>query len=143
MTRRRLSKRDKIKRSLKKTIKNTIHKRNVKIAKSRKRLKGAMSYVKFLTTETFNENEKHLLSKGLKFIPRPPFKGAKKALLNDFNETARKMRLTFQFDDGKDTYDPHPFLQKSNYQPETSCKAIEDYVFATKMELNNLHINRK
>ncbi|CAG2190436.1 unnamed protein product [Mytilus edulis] len=94
------------------------------------------------TKQKLNENEISILAKGLKFVPSPNIKNAKANLLIDFQELARKMRCKYQFDDGSNKFIPHPFQQKTGYNPSLANNAIEDYIFATKIEIGKLNTKK-
>ncbi|XP_071178013.1 uncharacterized protein [Mytilus edulis] len=57
-------------------------------------------------------------------------------------ELARKMRCKYQFDDESNEFIPHPFQQKTGYNPSLANVAIEDYIFATKIEIGKLNIKK-
>ncbi|CAC5417609.1 unnamed protein product [Mytilus coruscus] len=69
--------------------------------KHAEKVQKAMKYVEIFTKEKLCNAEILVLAKGLKFIPSPRLQNAKKTLINDFNELARKMRCKYHFDDGK------------------------------------------
>ncbi|CAC5416795.1 unnamed protein product [Mytilus coruscus] len=101
----------------------------------------AIKYVEIFTKEKLCNAEILVLAKGLKFIPSPKLQNAKKTLINDVNELARKMRCKYHFDDGSNTYNRHPFLIKSGYKPSWANNAIENNVFSTRIELEKIQID--
>ncbi|CAC5371890.1 unnamed protein product [Mytilus coruscus] len=100
----------------------------------------AAKYVDIFTKEKLCTAEILVLAKGLKFIPSPNLRNAKKTLINDFNELARKMRCKYHFDNGSHQYNRHPFLSKSGYKPNWANNAIENYLFSTRIELEKIQI---
>ncbi|CAC5415486.1 unnamed protein product [Mytilus coruscus] len=105
------------------------------------KVQKAIKYVEIFTKEKLCNAEILVLAKGLKFIPSPRLQNAKKTLINDFNELARKMRCKYHFDDGSNTYNRHPFLLKSGHKPSWANNAIENYLFSTRIELEKIQIN--
>ncbi|CAG2219945.1 unnamed protein product [Mytilus edulis] len=97
--------------------------------------------LKYSPLKKIKEDEILLLSKGLKYIPSPSTKFAKSSIASDFNEFARKLRCKYHFDKG-DIFKRHPFLTKSGYKPELANNAIETYIFKTKVEIDNITINK-
>ena len=83
-----------------------------------------------------------VLSKGLKFIPSPGARYAKQELLRDWKDLERKMRLKFHFENTKDTFKYHPFLQKSNFMPELGNSALENFLFQAKADIERMQIVR-
>lgn len=51
------------------------------------------------------------------------------------------MRCKLYFDDGSNTYNRHPFLLKHVYKPSWANNAIDNYLFATRIELEKIQIN--
>ncbi|CAC5413543.1 unnamed protein product [Mytilus coruscus] len=100
----------------------------------------AAKYVDIFTKEKLCNAEILVLAKGLKFIPSPNLRNAKKTLINDFNELARKMRCKYHFDNGSHQHNRHPFLSKSGYKPNWANNAIENYLFSTRIELEKIQI---
>ena len=72
-------------------------------------------YIMNLSDTTLTDQDKTLLSKGLKFIPTSPKPSSHRSLIKDFNNFTRNMRLKFLFADRNRK--PHPFHVKSNWQP--------------------------
>ncbi|CAC5380595.1 unnamed protein product [Mytilus coruscus] len=101
-----------------------------------------LKYIDMYTKQKLNENEISILAKGLKFVPSPSIIKAKANLLIDFEELARKMRCKYQFDDGSNKFIPHQFQQKTGYKPSLANNAIEDYIFATKIEIGKLNTKK-
>ncbi|VDI13237.1 Hypothetical predicted protein [Mytilus galloprovincialis] len=50
------------------------------------------------------------------------------------------MRCKFHFDTGIKKTKTHPFLMKSGYKPTFANNAIENYIFATKIELDKIKL---
>ena len=50
------------------------------------------------------------------------------------------MRLKFLFYGKEEVVNNHPFIMKSGYTPSLANTAIENYIFATKIELGRIHI---
>ncbi|VDH93638.1 Hypothetical predicted protein [Mytilus galloprovincialis] len=96
-----------------------------------------------MTKETEpSDSEISLLAKGLKFIPAPAEKNIKRNLLQSFDKLARKMRLKFLFYGNENVINNHPFTMKSGYTPNFANTAIENYIFATKIELGRIHLHK-
>ncbi|CAG2219956.1 unnamed protein product [Mytilus edulis] len=133
------------KKTKKAIMKKAFYQKNRKIKirslKRKKSIEKAREYVKIFTTEKIKDDEILLLSKGLKYIPSPSTKFAKSSIASDFNEFARKLRCKYHFDKG-DIFKRHPFLTKSGYKPELANNAIETYIFKTKVEIDNITINK-
>ncbi|CAG2193463.1 unnamed protein product [Mytilus edulis] len=117
---------------------NRQHKRRQ--YKHTEKVQRAAKYVDIFTKEKLCNAEILVLAKGLKFIPSPNLRHAKKTLINDFNELARKMRCKYHFDNGSHQYNRHPFLSKSGYKPYWANNAIENYLFSTRIELEKIQI---
>ncbi|CAG2210454.1 unnamed protein product [Mytilus edulis] len=126
---------------MKKAFYQINRKIKIRSLKRKKSIEKAREYVKIFTTEKIKEDEILLLSKGLKYIPSPSTKFAKSSIASDFNEFARKLRCKYHFDKG-DIFKRHPFLTKSGYKPELANNAIETYIFKTKVEIDNITINK-
>ncbi|XP_067045490.1 uncharacterized protein [Acropora muricata] len=91
-------------------------------------------YIMNLSDTTLTDQDKTLLSKGLKFIPTPPKPNSHRSLIKDFNNFTRNMRLKFLFADCNSK--PHPFHVKSNWQPPPQPSvALENYLERTKYEI--------
>ena len=131
---RRLNKTNKIQKGIQK-FKNFKLKSNNR--RYSKQIHKAKQYVKNLSTYNLTDSDILLLSKGVKFIPKPSAKNLHRNLLKDFDELARKMRCTYLFDNGT-PYIKHPFYTNTGYNPTTSNNAIESYIFATKFELSKI-----
>ncbi|CAC5390790.1 unnamed protein product [Mytilus coruscus] len=90
-----------------------------------------------------SDSEISLLAKGLKFIPAPAERNIKRNLLQSFDKLARKMRLEFLFYGNENVINNnHPFTMKSGYTPNFANTAIENYIFATKIELGRIHLEK-
>ena len=89
------------------------------------------------SSQKLSNNEILLLSKGVKFIATPSSKGAVRTILKDFEEFERKMRCQYLFDDGK-SYIQHPFYLNTGFTPYNSCETLENYLFATRLEISKL-----
>ena len=51
------------------------------------------------------------------------------------------IRLTYLYKNGDETdYIKHPFYTNTGYKPQFSCPAVENYLFATKVELSKIDI---
>lgn len=98
-------------------------------------------HIKNFSNVSLTDNEILALGKGLKFIPSPPIKGIKCNLLKDFKSLCRKMRCRYELDDGSNT-SLHPFYTHSDYQPPMANNAIENYIFQTMYELDNMKLHR-
>jgi len=72
-------------------------------------------YIKNLSNIALTDNDKALLSKGLKYIPTPPKLASNKSLMRDFNKFTRTMCLKHIFANSQSK--PHPFHVKSSWQP--------------------------
>ncbi|CAG2207140.1 unnamed protein product [Mytilus edulis] len=92
--------------------------------------------------ENLTNYEILVLAKGLKFIPSPDVKYIKQNLLRDFDELGRKMRCKYHFSDKTNADTNHPFRIKSGFKPSLANNTIENYLFATKMEICRLKINK-
>lgn len=68
----------------------------------------ARKYVHNLSQYTINDFEYTLLAKRLKFIPASRVNNAKRMVINDFDEFARKIRCSYHYSTGDD-YTIHPF----------------------------------
>ncbi|XP_062598993.1 uncharacterized protein LOC134260453 [Saccostrea cucullata] len=96
-----------------------------------------------LSDYTLSEAETSLLSKGLKFIPTPGTQNIRQNLICSFNELARKMRCKILFHTNEDDKQLHPLYINTNYNPgNTTCTALENYLYATKMELCKIHFHK-
>ena len=102
----------------------------------------AKTFVRNLSGKHLTNNEYLLLAKGIKYIISPSNKLTKKEIIKDFDEFSRKLRCMYLFEDGT-KYEPHPFYTNTGYKPKTSCNAIENYIFATKLELSKLSITKR
>jgi len=81
-----------------------------------------------------------LLSRGLKFIPTPFFKGTKAEVLTDFDELARKMRCRYLYHDNSNEI--HPCKSKTGYTPPPTCGVLENYIYKTRHELSSLQVRK-
>ena len=120
---------------------------NIRKARNIRRTKrlseNAKSNVLNLSDYTLSEAETSLLNKGLKFIPTPGTRNIRRNLLCDFNELARKMRCRLLFHAEKNDTKLHPLYINSNYNPgNTMNTALENYLYATKMELCKIHFHK-
>ncbi|CAG2195150.1 unnamed protein product [Mytilus edulis] len=52
------------------------------------------------------------------------------------------MRLKFLFYGNENVINNHPFTMKSGYTPNFANTAIENYIFATKIELGRIHLHK-
>ncbi|VDI30986.1 Hypothetical predicted protein [Mytilus galloprovincialis] len=52
------------------------------------------------------------------------------------------MRLKFLFYGNENVINNHPFTMKSGYTPNLANTAIENYIFATKIELGRIHLHK-
>lgn len=143
---RKFKKRDKLRRMQK----HKNHLRNFRnLGKCKKRLtkeqetKKNLSFIEILTTCKLTDHEIKLLAKGLKYIPTPDSKNAKRELLRDFDELARKMRCKYHFNCGSTNFQYHPFSTKSGFVPHPASNAVENYIFCTKLELDKIRQNRR
>ena len=107
--------------------------------KSAKKLAEAKKHIYNFTNYELSDCEISILGKGLKFIPTPSLKGIKQKLLQNFKLFARKLRCTYELEDGSEKH-IHPFYTKSKYDPQIANNAIENYIFQTKMEIDNMTI---
>lgn len=81
-----------------------------------------------------------MLSRGLKFIPTPFFKGTKAEVLTDFDELARKMRCRYLYHDNSNEI--HPCKSKTGYTPPPTCGVLENYIYKTRHELSSLQVRK-
>ncbi|CAG2193652.1 unnamed protein product [Mytilus edulis] len=141
-----LRKRDKKKRLIKYKSKLRIHNNNKGHLKRTKHfhenVKKALNYIEVFSRENLTNYEILVLAKGLKFIPSPDVKYIKQNLLRDFDELGRKMRCKYHFSDKTNADTNHPFRIKSGFKPSLANNTIENYLFATKMEICRLKINK-
>ncbi|CAC5386578.1 unnamed protein product [Mytilus coruscus] len=141
-----LRKRDKKKRLIKYKSKLCIHNNNKGHLKRTKNfhenVKKALHYIEVFSQENLTNYEILVLAKGLKCIPSPDVKYIKQKLLLDFDELGRKMRCKYHFSDKSNTDSNHPFRVKSGFKPALANNTIENYLFATKMEICRLKINK-
>ena len=87
--------------------------------------------------KNLSENDKSLLSKGLKFIPTSPKPISYKSLLKDLNNFTRNMRLKYHFADHGSN--PHPSHVKSTWQPPLQPSvALESYLERTELEIASI-----
>ena len=94
-------------------------------------------FIKNLLNISLTENDKSLLSKGMKFIPTSPKPISYKSLLKDLNNFTRKMRLKYHFADHGSN--PHPSHVKSTWQPPLQPSvALESYLERTKLEIASI-----
>ena len=112
-----------------------------KCKKHEAKVQRAKQYVFNMSKRPLTDNEALLLSKGLKFIPSPREKNAKRALMKSFNEFERKLRCKYHFHDNKDST-LHPFRVKSGYTPGYTCDALEQYIELTKLELSSIQTRK-
>ena len=79
-------------------------------------------------------DDKTLLSKGLKFVPTPPEQGSHRSLIKDFNNFTRNMCFKFLIADRNRK--PHPFHVKSKWHPlPQHSGALENYLERTKYKI--------
>lgn len=109
-----------------------------RIKKHKEKIERALKYVEIFTQENLTDTEITVLGKGLKYIPTPRKTNIRQILLQDFEELSRKMRCKYHFSDKSSSDIEHPFRQKSGYQPGIANNAIENYLFATKIELSKI-----
>lgn len=74
------------------------------------------------------------MAKGIKFIPHHYQSNIKNQIIRDFRELGRKMRGKFHYGSNEEK-DLHPFYTKTNFVPPPGNKAMENYLFATEIEL--------
>ncbi|XP_069122266.1 uncharacterized protein [Argopecten irradians] len=99
----------------------------------------ARKYIKNFSDHKLSDNEVILLGRGLKFSPLPKSVKSTNALLIDFKELARKMRCRYLFGNFSSDKQIHPFYQNTNFDPKyCGNNAIENYIFATQMEISKL-----
>ncbi len=97
-------------------------------------------YIRNLSDAALNHAEITALGKGLKYVPIPHLKLSE--IMNDFKITERRMRLKVQFSTSAQK-DKHPFKIGQAYTPLTSeSNSLEDYLYATKLELAKLSIKK-
>lgn len=101
----------------------------------------ARKYVHNLSQYTINDFEYTLLAKRLKFIPASRVNNAKRMVINDFDEFARKIRYSYHYSTGDD-YTIHPFRKSWVISPPKTCNALEEYIDKTKLELTSLQMYR-
>ena len=106
------------------------------------KITNAKKFVKNLSGKHLTNEEYIILAKGIKYVISPSNRLTKKEIIKDFDEFSRKLRCMYLFNDGT-IYDPHPFYINTGYKPKTSCNAIENYIFATKLELSKLSIEKR
>ncbi|VDI50561.1 Hypothetical predicted protein [Mytilus galloprovincialis] len=107
-----------------------------------KKIELSRQYIEVFSQTEPSDSEISLLAKGLKFIPAPAEKNIKRNLLQSFDKLARKMRLKFLFYGNENVINNHPFTMKSGYTPNFANTAIENYIFATKIELGRIHLHK-
>ena len=94
-------------------------------------------FIKNLLNISLTENDKKLLSKGLRFIPTSPKPISYKSLLKDFNNFTRNVSLKYHFADHGSN--PHPTHVKSTWQPPLQPSvALESYLERTKLEIASI-----
>ena len=120
---------------LKAKIKQELHFTTTKTQSTHKSVQTKNDrYIMNLSDTTLTDQDKTLLSKGLKFIPSSPKPNSHRSLIKDFNNFTRNMRLKFLFADRNSK--PHPFHVKSNWQPPPPPSvALENYLERTKYEI--------
>ncbi|VDI73168.1 peptide-methionine (R)-S-oxide reductase [Mytilus galloprovincialis] len=119
-------------------IKRDLNRKNRHI----KKIELSRQYIEVFSQTEPSDSEISLLAKGLKFIPAPAEKNIKRNLLQSFDKLARKMRLKFLFYGNENVINNHPFTMKSGYTPNLANTAIENYIFATKIELGRIHLHK-
>jgi hypothetical protein len=72
---------------------------------------------------------------GLKYVPTPNI--IHSTLMHDFDNLERNMRLTYEFHNSVKN-GIHPFRITSNYMPLMGPANLENYLYATKIELSEL-----
>lgn len=107
---------------------------NEKVAKAKK-------FVKNLSAHSLTDNETLLLARGIKYIINPTNRNAQTAIMNDFMEFQRKIRLLYLHKD-KEEYKLHPFYKNTGFKPHYSCPTVENYLFATRMEISKINISK-
>ncbi|XP_071150281.1 uncharacterized protein [Mytilus edulis] len=107
-----------------------------------KKIESSRQYIEVFSQTEPSDSEISLLAKGLKFIPAPAEKNIKRNLLQSFDKLARKMRLKFLFYGNENVINNHPFTMKSGYTPNFANTDIENYIFATKIELGRIHLHK-
>ena len=104
-------------------------------------LDKAKTYIRNLSDYKLDQFEILALSKGPKFIP---FSTQKRSLLvQDFNNFETKLRKIYHMKSSCIRVN-HPFRGKSSGHTPLACHSIEDYLYATKVELSDMKpINKK
>lgn len=112
----------------KKRFLNSLNKRADDIIHSEK-------YITNLSTKDLNDTEKRVLAKGLTFVPSAKYNET--STIQAFSRFRRSNRLRYFFRNSV-SQKPHPFRQKSNWQPPKASPAIESYLERVEEGINNL-----
>ena len=60
--------------------------------------------------------------------------------MKDFSELTRKMKCKLHYGTGNDSK-IHPFYTKTNFEPPPGKSAMENHIYATKIEISRMHMN--
>lgn len=105
-------------------------------------MKELKKCIRNFSKSEFNIHELRVMAKGIKFIPHQDHGNIRKQIIRDFRELGRKMRCKFHYGSNEDK-DVHPFYTKNNFTPPPGNKALENYLFATEIELEKMQLNRQ
>ena len=100
-------------------------------------------HIKNLSNQQLTDEQIILISRGLKFIPKPMTREnlIRRQLLADFNQFARRMRLQYIYRGERN--EPHPFHVKSNWVPPVQPSvALETFLEKVKFELAEIELHR-
>lgn len=103
----------------------------------------AKTYIRNLSKYNLSDQECLVLSKNLKFVPtpEPPTTGT---IMKDINNFAQKMRTRLWIHEHNITPRSERFTSKRNRPDKlSSSNSLENYITATKIEVANIHDNKK
>ena len=106
-------------------------------------LEKAKSYIVNVSNYKLSDIQIKMLAKGLKFIPKSKMsnKNIKKQLLMDFKDFKRKIKCKTYFNDTENNWIPHPFYQKSGWEPPIVDLNLEEYFSRTELLIKSMRID--
>ena len=124
----------------KKTLNGKYNRELLKADK--KHLEIARKYIVNVSDYKLSDIQIKMLAKGLKFIPKGNMsnKKIKKQVLLDFREFSRKLKCKAFFNNIEENWVPHPFYQKSYWEPPIKDLDIEEYCSKTETLIKSMKI---
>lgn len=139
-----------VKKTNKKTQKQTTQQKRKQNKKEQitqdlsSKINNAKSYIKNLSNITLTDDEIMVLSKNLKFAPTPS-PPTTRGLIKDFDDLAKRMRTRLWVYENKIKFKNDLFTTRERKRTDTPSNnaSLENYLTATKIELANLHSNKR